>query len=215
MESKGFFPLQLVVFPYEKLRLHIFESRYRQLIDDHRDGVSTFAIPTVINKQLMPIAGVVRVANITKEYEDGKKDIEVESVGLCKIHSYHETLDAKQYAGGTVADVPIDFDGKNALKDIFKDHVQQLYQQMTTPLKRPFSETPWTSLDYGHLLGFNLDQEYSFLTLPKENDRLRYGIQYIADLLRRIEQMKNIKFQASLNGEYRSYPSPDVDETST
>jgi len=163
----------------------------------------------------MPIAGVVRVADITTEYEDGKKDIEIESVGLCKIHSYHETLDDKSYAGGIVSDVPLDLDGKDALKDIFKDHVQQLYQQMTTALKRPFDDKHWTSMDYGHLLGFNIDQEYSYLTLPKENDRLRYGIQYISDLLRRIEQMKNIKFQASLNGEYRSYPSPDVDETAT
>ena len=42
------FPLQIVVYPNEKLDLHIFEPRYRQLIVEAIAKESTFSIPTHI-----------------------------------------------------------------------------------------------------------------------------------------------------------------------
>lgn len=207
----GYFPLQLVIFPYETLRLHIFEPRYIQLIKDHKDGSTSFCLPTVIDGQLMSVGGLVRVKQITKTHDDGKMDIIVESTGLCKLLDYQAEFSDKLYAGGEVKTLTLDLDGGYVLKSMFKEKILKLYETTDTPLKRPFTDEPWTSLDYGHLLGFSLEQEYTFLTIPKENDRLRYGILYIEELLVRVNQMKTIKNEASLNGEYRSFPSPEID----
>ena len=55
-QQLALFPLQLVVFPGESLNLHIFEPRYRQLIEDAEQQGITFGVPTVIKGALQPIA---------------------------------------------------------------------------------------------------------------------------------------------------------------
>ena len=45
MDKIALFPLSLVVFPGEELRLHIFEPRYKQLIHDCTTDNITFGIP--------------------------------------------------------------------------------------------------------------------------------------------------------------------------
>lgn len=208
--ERGFFPLQLVIFPYETVRLHIFEPRYIQLIQDIQESDDSFCLPTVLDGKLMSVAGMVRLQQVTKVHPDGKMDVIVESIGICKLLGYNEVFADRKYAGGEVKTLSLDLDGGHVLKSMFKEKVLRLYQQMNTTLKRPFDGQPWTSLDYGHLLGFTLEQEYTFLTIPAENDRLRYAILYLDELLVRITQMNSIKNEASLNGEYRSYPSPDI-----
>jgi len=209
--EQGFFPLELVVFPYQSLRLHIYEPRYIQLIQDNKDGTTHFCIPTVLEGKLMTVAATVRVKKITKTHEDGKMDIIVESVGICKVLNFKSELDEKLYAGGETSPLSLELEGEHVLKSMFKKNVLKLYKATETILKRPFDDRLWTSLDYGHLLGFTLNQEYTFLTIPNENDRLRYAILYIEELLVRVNQMNSIKTEASLNGKYRTYPSPEIE----
>ena len=47
-----FFPLQSVFFPGEKVPLHIFEERYKQLINDCRKEAITFGIPVYIDDNI-------------------------------------------------------------------------------------------------------------------------------------------------------------------
>ena len=46
------FPLGLVVYPREPLHLHIFEPRYRQLINECLQSGKPFGIPVVIDKKI-------------------------------------------------------------------------------------------------------------------------------------------------------------------
>jgi len=46
------FPLSLVVFPGEYLNLHIFELRYRQLINECDEEGMTFGIPPAFENKL-------------------------------------------------------------------------------------------------------------------------------------------------------------------
>jgi len=46
------FPLGIVVYPGEKLHLHIFEERYKQLIRECRDTGRFFGIPAVIQNKV-------------------------------------------------------------------------------------------------------------------------------------------------------------------
>jgi len=46
------FPLGIVVYPGENLNLHIFESRYKQLIQECYSDAKPFGIPSVINKKV-------------------------------------------------------------------------------------------------------------------------------------------------------------------
>ena len=46
------FPLNLVVFPEEELNLHIFEPRYKELVNDCMSKEVNFGIPSYVNKKL-------------------------------------------------------------------------------------------------------------------------------------------------------------------
>ena len=70
------FPLSIVVYPGENLNLHIFEPRYKQLINEcHTEGKS-FGIPTVINNKLNDIGTLVKITEIVNTHETGEMDIQ-------------------------------------------------------------------------------------------------------------------------------------------
>ena len=69
------FPLSLVVYPGERLKLHIFEPRYRVLISECIDYGTTFGIPAVVDKSVADIATEVRLLRVDKKYSGGELDI--------------------------------------------------------------------------------------------------------------------------------------------
>ena len=64
------FPLNLVVYPGEKLNLHIFEPRYKQLIRECHANGKPFGIPAVLDNQVKEMGTLVQIREIVKEYEN-------------------------------------------------------------------------------------------------------------------------------------------------
>ena len=65
------FPLNIVVFPGETLNLHIFEERYKQLINECFSEKKPFGIPSVLNENIAETGTLAEVEEIVKKYEDG------------------------------------------------------------------------------------------------------------------------------------------------
>ncbi len=74
-----FFPLGIVVFPDEELNLHIFEPRYKQLVNDCYKAKKPFGIPTVINGQVKEYGTLVEIIEISSVYENGEMDIKTKA----------------------------------------------------------------------------------------------------------------------------------------
>jgi Lon protease-like protein len=66
------FPLGIVVYPGEDLNLHIFEPRYKQLINECFAEKKPFGIPTVLKNGLSERGTIVEVKEIVEVYPDGK-----------------------------------------------------------------------------------------------------------------------------------------------
>jgi ATP-dependent Lon protease len=93
MSDKRFlplFPLRLVVFPGEKLNLHIFEPRYKQLIHECETEGITFGINAFINDTMMPLGTEIKLLSIAKHYENGEMDICTEGVKVYEIEKFHK-----------------------------------------------------------------------------------------------------------------------------
>ncbi|MEP1982437.1 MAG: LON peptidase substrate-binding domain-containing protein, partial [Maribacter dokdonensis] len=67
-------PLQSIFFPGETVPLHIFEDRYKQLINDCRDEAITFGIPVFINNK-MEYGVEVQLVEVVNTYESGEMDV--------------------------------------------------------------------------------------------------------------------------------------------
>lgn len=62
------FPLNLVVFPGSKYPLHIFEERYKILIQKCLKENSGFGIVTFIDKKISDVGVYVKVTDVVKTY---------------------------------------------------------------------------------------------------------------------------------------------------
>ena len=55
------FPLGIVVYPGEQVNLHIFEPRYKQLINDCFVTKKPFGIPAVLDNNVSEMGTLVKV----------------------------------------------------------------------------------------------------------------------------------------------------------
>ena len=62
------FPLAIVVYPGEELNLHIFEPRYKQLINECHESNKPFGIPSVIKNNVTELGTLVDIIEMSKVY---------------------------------------------------------------------------------------------------------------------------------------------------
>src|SRR5436190_19583697 len=96
------FPLGIVVYPGEQLNLHIFEPRYKQLIQECFETKKPFGIPPVMDEKLKEMGTLVQVLEISKVYDDGKMDIKTEGLKVFRILEMIRELPEKLYSGAIV-----------------------------------------------------------------------------------------------------------------
>ena len=92
------FPINLSVLPYEKVNLHIFEDRYKKLINHSLEENKTFGIVYTKNKVMSKIGTLVEINEIYKKYDDGRFDLSVKGLERFKIlksYKEHELWNAK------------------------------------------------------------------------------------------------------------------------
>jgi Lon protease-like protein len=69
------FPLDVVLFPGASLPLHIFEDRYKEMIDLCLQTQSSFGVVRARRDGLAVIGCTARIARVSHRYEDGRMDI--------------------------------------------------------------------------------------------------------------------------------------------
>lgn len=102
------FPLKTILLPGEATKLHIFEDRYKELVNDCIDNKASFVIPFFENGKISDYGCEVVIKNIIKKFADGRKDILIECKRICRIMNYIEQLTPKLYGA-----VLIEFENNN------------------------------------------------------------------------------------------------------
>lgn len=96
------FPMNMVLLPGETTKLHIFEKRYRQLVDDCLENDASFGIPYTEHGKVKRYGCEVKISRVLKTYENGSFDIQVEGTGLFKLLEFSEVLKPKLYGAGLI-----------------------------------------------------------------------------------------------------------------
>lgn len=203
------FPLQIVVFPGEAVNLHIFEKRYRQLIQDcQQDGI-TFGIPAFQNSRIREFGTEVKLTNIEKTYAGGEMDVKTVAQGLFRIQEFFPTLDDKLYAGGLVSDYPHDTEEDYLVNEQILAQGRQLFAAMKVSRELPDSAADFTTYDIAHFVGFNPEEEYEFLTTINAAARQQMILDQIGKVLPVIREMENMRTRAKLNGHFKNLIPPN------
>lgn len=195
------FPLKLVAFPGEQLNLHIFEPRYKQLIQDSEATKGTFGIAVYIDK-LMPFGTEVELEEVSKVYDDGRMDIKTRGKRVFEMLSFENPMTDKMYAGGNVVFYENDPRvGENQyaefifyLKELFR---LMEYQTEIIPLRL-------NSFTYAHKLGLNLTEEYELLMMTKESERIKFLIGHLMKVIPIMRDMEIAKKRIQMNGHFKN-----------
>lgn len=209
-EKLALFPLQVVVFPEERLPLHIFEERYKQLIDDCEQTRMNFGIPVYFNNRL-DYGTEVSLEKVVQSYTSGAKDIICRGQRVFRITDFEHELPGKAYAGGEVNFLKNKDDGNELQKKQLRDLIAELYLQLEVPPPKIDWEN-FRSFTLAHKIGLSLQQEYSLLKMTSERERQDYLINHLSISIPIVQEMNRAKHTIELNGHFRNFDPLDFRE---
>ena len=207
------FPLPLVVYPGEKLSLHIFEERYQELIKDCEKEAITFGVPAFINKN-MEYGTEVVLKKVVKRYENGFSDVVCIGKKVFKIKNFIHQMPNKLYAGGVVEFLESDATSSFDQGEKMLSRITSLYEALEIENPPTFGFDA-TSFNVAHKIGLSLEQECYLLTLDSEEKRVRYIIAHLDMTIPIIREMNRTRQVIALNGHFKNFDPLDFKEIDT
>lgn len=204
------FPLNITVFPNEKLNLHIFEPRYKQLIIDCFSNKKPFGIPTVVKSTLQEFGCVVEIKEIHKTYDDGKMDIKTEGIKLFRLLELIHDLPDKLY-GGAIVNYPVNNTNSNKTNINFVLQLtRKLHQEINITKDFKKLDAEINSYDLAHHVGLTLEEEYEFLMLLQEDQRIEFLKRHLQKMLLELDKIAQLKNKIILNGHFKELGGFDL-----
>jgi len=195
-----FFPLNLVAYPGEALNLHIFEPRYRQLIDECLRSGGTFGIPVFIDNKIPGFGTEMTVTALARRHPDGQMDVNTKGLRVFRIVSFENPVVRKLYAGGEVAWHP-----NEPYHDVMPgllDRLRRLSGLLQVPSEYD-TDAENFSFSVAHKVGLSVEEEYELLTVPRETERQAYLIRHLERVLPVVAEMERTKERIRQNGHFK------------
>lgn len=195
------FPLNLVAFPGEHLNLHIFEPRYKQLVNDCLQTKTNFGIPSYVLNRI-EYGSEVEISEVTKIYEDGRMDIKTKVVSVFKVIDYQNLWHEKLYSGGTVELLEFNTGRDESLHIKIVDLLHELFSWLKTEedLNMSYDSSMYKII---HKVGLKLDEEYALLSMMTELERQQYVFKYLQNLVPMLERAEEAREKIRMNGHFK------------
>tara|TARA_R110001592_G_scaffold46930_1_gene149189 strand:- start:112 stop:741 length:630 start_codon:yes stop_codon:yes gene_type:complete len=200
-EFLPFFPLKLVVFPDEKLNLHVFEPRYKQLVSECVAEGKSFGIP-VFDTGIMEFGSEMIVEKVVKAYPNGEMDIVARCTRVFELVTFQEMVAGKLYAGGKVTFVANNKDGEAEQWSRLKELAKQLIEILRMDHKLNVADLT-EEYQLAHKLGLSLEQEYDMLQMENQSQRYTYLISHMERAIPFVKEMERAKERIQLNGHFQ------------
>jgi Lon protease-like protein len=200
------FPLGIVALPGESVPLHIFEDRYRRMIErclggDPGSVESQFGIIWLSDQELKPIGCACEIERVLERLEDGRINILARGTRPFRLL---ERQDELPYPAGTVEflaelDEQPDEQASAGALELYRELVQQATD-------RTLTAEELSELDaYGMAatVEFGVDAKQELLELRSENARLRLLTLLLRAAIKRLELVERAGERARSNGKVR------------
>jgi hypothetical protein len=182
------FPLAILPIPGELVPLHIFEPRYKQLLQDAETDDITFGIYFSHEMNLASIGSLMRVESIIKRYPGGESDIIVKCEDVFTMEKLARTYKTKMYPGGDVKFQSVDLSRMPALP------LYELFLEYLKSRNINNHATPFSVYQVACELSLDLNDRYKFLQMAdgKIDQFLLTRIRYQLHLLSSEEKSKDV-----------------------
>ena len=185
------FPLDLVLFPHTNLPLHIFEERYKEMIQDCLENRWEFGMLAVQEQSVKSIGCTASISKVVARFPDGQLNILVRGGRRFEITELNQE---KSYLRGRPQF--LDDDGTEPAAEELRRRAIQLYDRLIeladTPA-RSLQDSPTTTdtqLSYRLMAAVPADLAWkqSLLEVRSEPERLDRVITYFEELIEYLEK---------------------------
>ena len=202
------FPLNIVLMPGAPQPLHIFEDRYKQMIDECLEEESEFGMVLADDEGTRDVGCTARIVELVERYEDGRMVILVEGSRRFKLNN---VLTGDSYYVGEI----------EYIEERQEDDVTELAEECVALLERVVEaategsvdievEPPYRNLSFAIAgrIEFDLETRQQILELTDERSRLEKLKELLSAAAERLERERQASEKAQTNGHLRGDWSP-------
>jgi ATP-dependent Lon protease len=196
----GLFPLELVLLPSERVPLHIFEDRYRELIGESLNDGTEFGILLEDADGTRQVGTRTGVVELVHAFDDGRMNVLVEG------RSRFRVLELTEGHSYRTADVePFDDDDDELPSDAETERTMDAFRRLATIAEAEEVDIPAAA---GEPLSFRLAARVDFgtvlkqelLELRSERTRLDRLVDLFGHAASALAREREVRERASGNG---------------
>lgn len=195
------FPLGIVALPGEVVPLHIFEERYKTMIEQCLRRGTEFGIVWFSDDGLRPVGCACEVTEVLERMDDGRLNLIARGTRPFRIVEREERL---PFPAGTVEFLE---DREETADDAVAAEARETYAVLVERAtdRRP-GDAELAQMDAYAMAGtvdFGLDAKQGLLDLRSENARLRLVMRLFRAATKRLELVTRAQTRARSNGKVR------------
>ena len=199
MPELGLFPLPIVLVPTERIPLHIFEPRYRELIDDCVENGEEFGLVLSTGDGAVHEIGTrAAVAQVLEVLEDGSLNIVVEGGERFRLL---ELTSGRSFTTGIVEAVedddepPLDADVERAT-EVFRE----LAAVAESDVDLPDPSSPHYDFELAARVDFAVDAKQELLAMTSPRTRMEALVRLLETALEAVRLEHTLRERAGRNG---------------
>ena len=198
------FPLNVVLMPGAPLPLHIFEERYKQMVNECLQSESEFGMVLADESGTRKVGCTAKIVELVERYEDGRMLILVEGSRRFRLNNI---LTGKPYYVGEV----------EYLEEESEEEVTTLAEECIALLERVVEAAtegsvgieinpPYRNLSFAIAgrIEFDLEARQQILEITSEKERLEKVRELLSTAAERLERERQAREKAQKNGHLRS-----------
>jgi len=198
MTELGLFPLPLVLLPTERIPLHIFEERYRELIGECLDSGGDFGLVYADGDGVREVGTRARVTEVLARLPDGKLDVLVEGGNRFRLL---ELTTGRSFHTGVVAPVededdPADREAVERALGLF-DRLRELTR---SDVDVPEADASPLSYVLAARVEFSPDDKLELLNDLSERSRLTRLCDLLENAVETAQRVRGAAERAATNG---------------
>jgi ATP-dependent Lon protease len=210
IESLPLFPLGLVLYPNERLPLHIFEERYKDLTQYCLTEDAPFGIVLFQDGRMADVGTTARIDRVVQRYDDGRMDIVVFGEQRYKLDDVYEQ---KSYM---TADVELIEENEPIINPQLREraitqHIKLLELAGRTVRPDLYENVEYLSFVLAQNAGLDDEQKQEVLEIEEEADRIRFLVDHFESLIPQIEEEKSVRRKVRSNGHFKDFPPEEAE----
>jgi Lon protease-like protein len=195
----GLFPLELVLLPNERVPLHIFEDRYKDLIGECLADTTDFGLILEDDDGLREIGTRTSVVELIDTFDDGRMNVLVEGRSRFRVIELTEGRPFRTAEVEAVEDdgeLPLDADVERTIA-VFRRLVAVAEAD---EIDEPSTGSPVLSFELAARVDFGPELKQELLELRSEGKRLRRLAELLDQATQALTHEREVRQRAAGNG---------------